>query len=440
MAGVTAVRLAASDPARPPAGRAAVTGPPGDARAVWPQAVYDLPDRTPDGHSHELVATAGAGRVVLAVHGAGRPGTKKIVRLDRYDRATGEFTTVARLPAGAAGVTLAAADRTRLAWAATERIDDDSIRVRFWTVPPAGGTPVELGRFGPVELRYSAPERLVFAGDGLVLGLSTGGVVRVPLDGGRPAVLPGSEKLRLLDWPWATTRTVPMLERPEDLRDAFDGLGEHATRGSGATPEAAPQPPPSLVNLETGATRPVSEAGLEEPFCGPTRCVGRSTERDPVCQKWGEPDRPHDVMTGSPPPADVISRCRPDLLGRLVARGLDGSGQRPLRTAGLPAGLLLDRFAVVTAPGVFADPPPDAGTGVISPTPNPTPPPLRTPEAGAPGDSPITGMPGQVVVDLVTGRPAWVPAADLSAELRPWWGWADPATPGRITVLDLSLI
>ncbi|MED7928765.1 hypothetical protein SMD20_31265 [Nonomuraea sp. LP-02] len=157
----------------------------------WPQAVAKVSARTAGGARILPLTGLSPAEVLLLV---AAPAKGKPSRLDVYDLTRRTTRTLAQVPAikgkeGPDGVT---AGPGHIAWYATT-----GGTTTFWAVPRTGGTATRVATTsGEVAV-------LGVMDDSLVWSSWKGGVHRVPLTGGTPSRLPGSDGLRLTSWPWA---------------------------------------------------------------------------------------------------------------------------------------------------------------------------------------------------------------------------------------------
>ncbi|MGW4793370.1 hypothetical protein ACWEPC_13305 [Nonomuraea sp. NPDC004297] len=186
---------------------------------VWPQAVVKVPAKDAKGRPTYPVTGLSATEVLLFAE----PGT-----LEVYDSAARELRVLGELPSPKP-LQLEAGPR-HIAW--TDRNAD------LWIMPREGGAARKAGRATEV------PARIGVTGDSLVWSLRQGGVYRLPLTGGAPSRLPGTDGLHLTTWPWA---------------ERYDAAG-NVTR---------------IVDLEAGrATDVTPPAGVETLQCHPQWCAG----------------------------------------------------------------------------------------------------------------------------------------------------------------------
>ncbi|MGP4094275.1 hypothetical protein [Nonomuraea sp. KM90] len=243
---------------------------------LWPRAILKMPARDSKGRRMYPVIGLGPTEVLLAANSA----FERAGRLEVYDSATGRRRVLGEIPSGGKRYypQLFAANAGYIAWYG-ETVRDPAGLTDFWIMPRAGG---EAERVAEVKADVDA---IGLTGDSLVWSLRKGGVHRVPLSGGTPERLAGTDGLHLTSWPWAVAR-------------AGDEPGANVTR---------------VVNLETGRSQDVAiPEGASMTQCNAQWCA-------------------------------AIQR------GRLVVQRLDGSGRRTLPAMFRPFGarwLLGDRYAL----------------------------------------------------------------------------------------------
>ncbi|MDG6101166.1 hypothetical protein Daura_00455 [Dactylosporangium aurantiacum] len=176
---------------------------------VWPQAVLSVPARSGQG-TNEPVTMLDEHTVLLAVH----TGEDKVVSLAAYDLRTKTERMLTELPAppGLQGYwpgPFTAGDGL-IVWSAYAWGKDGSKTFEYWSMRYDG---TGKRRFRTADLGVG--ERVVVA-DGALYGgsFAGGGIVRVPLDGGAPAQVPGSSGYRLARWPWAVTAGPASTSQP----------------------------------------------------------------------------------------------------------------------------------------------------------------------------------------------------------------------------------
>ncbi|MEU6790762.1 hypothetical protein ABZ907_03615 [Nonomuraea wenchangensis] len=204
------------------------------AEERWPQAVAKVPARTADGARILPVTGLSPAEVLLFV---AAPAKGKPSRLDVYDLTRRTTRTLARIPAvkGKDGPDSVTAGPDHIAWYVTT-----GGTTTFWAVPRTGGTAARVATTTGNVTAFGVTD------DSLVWSPSKGGVLRVPLTGGTPARVPGSDGLTLTTWPWAA----------------------HRDRSAFANQDRA-------VDLETGRSFDVrAPKGTRFLRCGPRWCAG----------------------------------------------------------------------------------------------------------------------------------------------------------------------
>ncbi|SEG76697.1 hypothetical protein SAMN05444920_104408 [Nonomuraea solani] len=191
---------------------------------VWPRAVVKVWGR--DLHP----VTALSATEVLLITGKRR--------LEVYDSATGRTRALGDLPYPKKDYHPQRLDvgAKYIAWFGQTSREDWA---DFWIMPREGGKAERVGEVA------ADVEQIGLTDDAIVWSVMGGGVYRMPLTGGTPERLPGTDGLHLTTWPWA---------------QRHDGPGTNATR---------------IVNLETGrATDVAVPAGAEMLQCHVQWCTG----------------------------------------------------------------------------------------------------------------------------------------------------------------------
>ncbi|WP_327007152.1 hypothetical protein OHA72_07680 [Dactylosporangium sp. NBC_01737] len=167
---------------------------------VWPQAVLSVPARFGKG-ANEPITMLDEHRMLLAI----RTGVDKVSSLAAYDLRTGTERILTELPdpPSAQGYWpggFTAADGL-IVWSAYAFGKDGSQTFEYWSMR-ADGTGKRRFRTSDQD----TGERVVVAA-GAMYGssLTGGGIVRVPLDGGTPAKIAGSDGFKIARRPWAVT-------------------------------------------------------------------------------------------------------------------------------------------------------------------------------------------------------------------------------------------
>ncbi|WP_433225364.1 hypothetical protein [Microtetraspora malaysiensis] len=172
-----------------------------DARTVWPEAVASLPKTSADGLGYRPVTALGPTEILLT---AG-PSFEEPKRFDVYDMKTGRSRTLVTLVPGADGYVQGGVEvgEDYIAWYG-RRPKEPRSWVDFWVAPRQGGDPI---RVGEVTGELAGIDRFGVSGDHVVWSPEAGGVYRMPIGGGKPEKIPGTDGLWLASWPWA--RNVP---------------------------------------------------------------------------------------------------------------------------------------------------------------------------------------------------------------------------------------
>ncbi|WP_248966013.1 hypothetical protein [Sphaerisporangium perillae] len=153
-----------------------------------------------------------------------------------------------------------AAGDGHIAWW-TVRKTDGGLIVDIWAIPIGGGTPRKITTFPGIP-HYGGIDLTIAEGKATWSLWKDGGVYQVPLSGGRPALIPGSEKHHLIAWPWAA---YPRLET--------------GTSSGRVKPPKEPYMG-HLLNLRTGERQQATlRPGEKWLNCGITWCVGFRSAR-----------------------------------------------------------------------------------------------------------------------------------------------------------------
>ncbi|MEO3874009.1 hypothetical protein ABGB18_34815 [Nonomuraea sp. B12E4] len=209
------------------------------AGELWPQAIVKVPMRNAKGWKMHPVTSLSATEVLLAPES----GFEKGGRLEAYDSASGKTRVLGDVPSPRKGYYLQqfAVGRQYVAWFGETPRNSDKW-ADFWIIPREGG---KARRVGEVAADV---ESIGLTDDSLVWSVKEGGVHRMPLTGGAPERLPGTDGLHLASWPWANAR-------------AGQSPISNVTR---------------VVNLETGRSSDVAiPDGVEMMQCNAQWCVGR---------------------------------------------------------------------------------------------------------------------------------------------------------------------
>ncbi|GIH21820.1 hypothetical protein Aph01nite_01300 [Acrocarpospora phusangensis] len=215
---------------------------------VWPEAVWKIPAKLPDGPALRPRVFI-YGRTLLLETWA---SFEKANALYTYDLATQEIRKIAdiRTKKGvyASGY---AAGAGLVVWQTIEKVEG-RMSSRFWSVPISGGEPAEI-RTDSVPGRA---DTLAVAGDRLAFSVMEGGVFTVPLGGGTVTPVPGADRYHILRWPFVGS------------------VGRYTPNGETAFQE--------LLNVDTGATsRAVVRPGEKNVVCGVWMCSGGRPDGTP---------------------------------------------------------------------------------------------------------------------------------------------------------------
>ncbi|MCC5576536.1 hypothetical protein IMZ11_12935 [Microtetraspora sp. AC03309] len=228
---------------------ATVEGRPSPAREVWPEAVSTIPKKAADGFRYRPVTALGPTEILLTAEAS----FEKAGRFEVYDTRTGQARVLTTIVPGGKGYFEQNAEvgQDYIAWYGTKP-NDGVAWADFWVAPRQGGDPI---RVGEVAGGLAAVDRIGVTKDHVVWSPRSGGVYRMPISGGAPERIAGTDGLWLTSWPWA--RDVPGDAGPdEERRNRNQSL---------------------LVNLETGARRSITApTGVTGLRCATEWCVGTS--------------------------------------------------------------------------------------------------------------------------------------------------------------------
>ncbi|MGI5290742.1 hypothetical protein ACQEVF_46510 [Nonomuraea polychroma] len=186
---------------------------------VWPSAMTTIPAAASDGSAYTPVTALSATELLLRADTSFDRGG----RLEVYDTAAGKARVLGDMPQpdGARDYypQVIEPGPEHIAWWAQDVRAQKSTDV--WALPRVGGQAALVVRLsGPA----AAVERLGVLRDRIVWSVRQGGLYAIPITGGAPQALPGTDGLHLVSWPWAS-----------DVRQYDTGLNQGV-----------------LVNLETG--------------------------------------------------------------------------------------------------------------------------------------------------------------------------------------------
>ncbi|WP_433351807.1 hypothetical protein ACQP25_02355 [Microtetraspora malaysiensis] len=222
------------------------------ARDVWPEAVATFPKKAADGFRYRPVTALGPTEILLTAEAS----FEKAGRLEAYDTRTRASRVLATMPPRGKGYYPQDFEvgRDYIAWYGTTP-NDDRKWADFWVVPRQGGEPIRVGEV-PGDL--AMVDRIGVTGDHIVWSPKSGGVYRMPITGGKPEKIEGSDGLWLDSWPWA--------------RDVAGGtFPDERQRNANQT---------LLVDLENGTRRTISlPPGVTGLRCSTEWCLGVSGEK-----------------------------------------------------------------------------------------------------------------------------------------------------------------
>ncbi|MGW2160901.1 TolB family protein [Nonomuraea sp. NPDC001699] len=302
--GVAVSAMGASAEPAPAVGAVGATGTasrpadriPPPVEKVWPQAVHKIPVRLPDGRAYypQLLLDD---RTLLVMTGVS-DGRRQF--LWAFDLGTGRARRIAEIPPTKGSAIFAdgvAAGGGDIVWWASYKEAGGPRVARIWTVPATGGRPrpvtdVPLGDV----MKQGHINGLAVTGSDVVFAYEKGGVYRVPLSGGSPQRVEGTEGYHVLRWPW---------------------VGRH--RGKAVFRD--------LLNVETGERRDAVVKADEEVRCGVERCAGVAVRYETV-----KVERPRDrsgkeIRCGARRCPDTT---RVQTILRRFVRDRDGSHEREL--------------------------------------------------------------------------------------------------------------
>jgi hypothetical protein len=264
--GTAAVLSRGGGQAEPAAAVATTSADPAEAQIrpaaeVWPQAVFTMPAKAADGWRYQPVTGISATEVLLSAESS----FEKAGRLEVYDATAGRARVLGDVPnpVGVKGYFPQRFDvgERYIAWYGETPNNADKW-ADFWIMPMEGGQATQLRE---VTGTMAEVDRIGVAGDSVVWSVRKGGVYRIPLTGGDPERIAGTDGLHLTSWPWAAF-TEP------------DGRGGRNTK--------------RLVNLETGESVDVqAPAGATKVACTPSWCYAMTPDGRPIVQRADGSDR-----------------------------------------------------------------------------------------------------------------------------------------------------
>ncbi|WP_433369038.1 TolB family protein [Streptosporangium sp. CA-115845] len=224
---------------------------------VWPRALHKIPAELPDGREYHPQLLLDD-RTLLVMTGRS-DGMRQF--LWTYDLASGRPTRIAEIPPTRGSAIFAdgvAAGGGNIVWWASYKDPGKQRVARIWTVPAGGGRPRQVTDV-PLDnvMKKGHIRALELVGSDVIFSRESGGIYRVPLRGGEPRAVPGTEGQHLLRWPWVGRHT-----KHADLSKqvAFSELFNVETR---KRRDAVVRPGESLVrcgvNLCSGTMPPEGE-------------------------------------------------------------------------------------------------------------------------------------------------------------------------------------
>ncbi|RBQ17781.1 hypothetical protein DP939_23240 [Spongiactinospora rosea] len=218
---------------RPGAGPA-----PGMASEVWPAAVTTMPAESVDGWRYRPVTALGPAEMLLTAESS----LERAARLEIYDTRARQSRVLGEMPAppGVSGYFPQDVEvgPDHIAWYGT-RPNDDAEWADLWVMPRGGGMARQIAQIrGPI----AKITQIAVTTDHIIWSVTDGQTLyRVPLSGGGPETMAGTDGLTLYAGSWAH-------------------------RGAD-----------QLVNLETWeSVRPTDPSGVTSVRCGVEWCIGRS--------------------------------------------------------------------------------------------------------------------------------------------------------------------
>jgi hypothetical protein len=222
------------------------------AGEVWPGAVFKMPAKAADGWKYRPVTGISPTEVLVTAESS----FEKAGRLEVYDSSTGTARVVGEMPApeGVKGYFSQAVEvgEKYYAWYGETPNNSDEW-ADFWIMPREGGTARQVGE---VTGDLSRVERIGVTDEHLVWSVRQGGVYRIPLTGGAPEKIDGTDGLHLTSWPLA----------------AGYAPGERGAKNQNR-----------VVNLQTGQSTAIEAApGTTRLTCATDWCFGAQRDRTVV--------------------------------------------------------------------------------------------------------------------------------------------------------------
>ncbi|MFG1947401.1 hypothetical protein [Nonomuraea sp. NPDC048826] len=243
--GTTAVLSDRDEQARPAVTRSAepVAVP---VAEVWPEAVFTMPGTAVDGRDYLPITALGPTEILV---GAPAPAGG-LDRLEAFDTGTRTFRTIGDMPKpkvpGYGFRDVKAGEKHIVWWGESPDAGDDAF-ANFWHVPRTGG---ETQHIAHLTGEFAQVDGFDIVGDHIVFSIEQGGVYRLPLTGGEPRKIDGTDGLHLTSWPLAA-----------------------------AYPTGEPHAQERTVDLETGRSVEASApSGAQAFVCGSRWCAGTSDD------------------------------------------------------------------------------------------------------------------------------------------------------------------
>jgi hypothetical protein len=222
---------------------------------LWPQAATKIPSRLPNGRKY-FPETFVDDHTLLVTTWSSFEKTDAVWRYDTETRRLSPVAQVITPPKASTFASDFAVGDGRVAWW-TAREENGGTIVEIWSAPLSGGETQRVASM-PVGKNEGGIDRLVIAGGKVIWSRSTfspgarGGVFAVPLTGGEPTKIVGTDHYHIVDWPWI-------------------GTPDGRTNGSNIVAFE------ELRNVETGERR-TARVGPGRWTCDLTWCMG-STDR-----------------------------------------------------------------------------------------------------------------------------------------------------------------
>lgn len=267
---------------------------------LWPGAVHSLPKKLRNGLSFRPQLFVDA-RTLLVSTGKGNSADPAV--LWTYDVASGRASRLLapRPPAKTDYTSPVVTGSGRLVWY-TVSWGKVKGALDIWAAPVGGGAAKRVTTIRQT-MKYGDIDVLAVVGDKVVWSRGhEGGIYEAPLSGGEPRSVPGTERLHLLQWPWAA-RGTRLGEDPTDSLPSFE----------------------RLVNVLTGDERTASERASA---CSLTWCLNREPRESRARRRDGSAGHllPGELLWPRPPALDRFVMLRPrgqvDAEGRLYLHDL----------------------------------------------------------------------------------------------------------------------